>query len=204
MRQHQLLDDMSRWFMDVASGMPGHDAAMAVEAYPWMKREKRILEEVLRPYVAWAKKNRTISGETGEERERIHDEIVRIGLRTERHKRENIRKRAKVSLVHDVLPLIGRILHAVDSMKAHGTGAGTLDYVEELADEITDVLSEDAIPVSGDSSGDGSGGSAGDNHRSGLSDQQCSGRGLCDDPQRPGTGRGRLYPNGRNVAGDGL
>ncbi len=145
MRQHQLLDDMSRWFMDVASGMPGHDAATAVEAYPWMKREKRILEEVLRPYVAWAKKNRTISGETDEERERIHDEIARIGLRTERHKRENIRKRAKVSLVHDVLPLIGRILHAVDSMKAHGTGAGTLDYVEELADEINrhnEVLTE--------------------------------------------------------------
>ena len=41
---------------------------------------------------------------------------------------------------------------------------------EELADEITDVLSEDAIPVSGDSSGDGSGGSAADSAAKGETD----------------------------------
>ena len=145
MRQHQLLDDMSRWFMEVASRTSGNGAAMAFEIYPWMKKEKRILEDVLRPYLAWAKKNRTLSGESDEECRHIHDEIAKVNLRTEQDKRENIGKRAKVALVHDVTPLIGRILHAVDSLGRAGTATGTLEYVEELADEINrhnDVLTE--------------------------------------------------------------
>ena len=92
------------------------------------------------------------------------------------------------------------------SLELGKTGSLTVDY--DLAGGFADlaVLTADpsiAAAVLTDN-GDGSGGGAGDNHRSGLSDQQCGGRGLCDDPQRPGTGRGRLYPNGRDVAGDGL
>ena len=146
LRQHRLLDDMSRWFMDVASMKAADKLDAAFDVYPWMKKEKRILHEVLRPYVAWTERSRALSGKSAGECMHMHDESVRSGLRVERDKRENVRKRAKVSLVYDVYPLIGRILHGVSRLeKGQDIRPETLGYVEELADEINrhnEVLTE--------------------------------------------------------------
>ncbi len=144
-RQLALLKDMSEWFMDVAFRVRGDDMDKALGAYPWMKKEKRILHEILRPYVDWTEKNRSLAGQMDEERAWLREECLRSGRQIAQEKRKNISKRAKVSLVHAIVPFIDRMLYTVRRMEKTGGRAEGWAYVGELADEINrhnEVLTE--------------------------------------------------------------
>ena len=136
-QQYALLKEMSEWFMKVAFARPEAGWEEALNAYPWMKKEKRILHDILRPYIKWTEKNRVLSGQMDEERMQLREEYLQNERQIAHYKRENVSKRAKVSLVHAIMPFIDRILYAVrrmESRKRHDRAG--LAYVGELADEI--------------------------------------------------------------------
>lgn len=136
-KQQVLLNDISKWFMDVAFTKSGHQLEQTLEVYPWMKRENRILRKVLRPYMDWAEKNRMVSDSLKEEQLQLHEDFLRSERQISRNKRENIQKRAKVSLVHSIMPFIDRILYTLRRMERTETcDRNALGYVEELAEQI--------------------------------------------------------------------
>ena len=135
-RQLALLKELSEWFMDVASGARGGDMEKVFDAYPWMQKEKRILGGILRPYVDWTEKNRDLSGQMDEERLMLYEDCRRNERQIAQEKRRNVSKRAKVSLVHAIVPFIDRMLYTVRRMEKKGDGAEGWLYVGELAGEI--------------------------------------------------------------------
>ncbi|MCD8317761.1 MAG: DUF5112 domain-containing protein, partial [Paraprevotella sp.] len=145
-KQYILLKDMSVWFMKVTFANDKDHWDGTFEAYPWMKKENRILREILRPYIEWMEKNRELSDRMGEERIQLQEAYLQSERHINRDKKKNISKRAKVSLVHSITPFIDRILYAVRRMEKQGEYAPqALEYVKELADEINhynDVLTE--------------------------------------------------------------
>ncbi len=146
-KRHSLLKDMSEWFMEVAFTKSEEGLEETLNAYhPWMKKEKRILHEILRPYVKWTERNRVLSGRMDEERMQLREECLQSERQIALDKKKNISKRAKVSLVHSIMPFIDRILYVVrrmESKKQYDREA--LTYIGELADEIdcyNEVLAE--------------------------------------------------------------
>lgn len=145
-KQYSLLKDMSEWFMEVAFTKSEEGLEEVLNAYPWIKKEKRILHEILRPYIKWTEKNRILSDRMDEERMQLREEYLQSERQIARDKKTNISKRAKVSLVHSIMPFIDRILYMVRRMENKNEyDRGTLTYIGELADEINcynDVLAE--------------------------------------------------------------
>ncbi len=144
--QYSLLKEMSDWFMAVAFARSEQGLDEAFNVYPWIKKEKRILREIIRPYIKWMEKNRTLSGQMDEERMQLQEDFLQNERQIARDKRKNISKRAKVSLVHSITPFIDRILYTVHKMeKRNQYDEDSLEYIGELAGEINkynNVLAE--------------------------------------------------------------
>lgn len=145
-KQYSLLKDMSAWFMEVAFTKSEESLEEAFNVYPWIKKEKRILHEILRPYIKWTEKNRILSDQMDKERMQFREEYLQNERQIAIDKRKNISKRAKVSLVHSIMPFIDRILYVVRRMESKNQyDQRALTYLSELADEINsynDVLTE--------------------------------------------------------------
>ena len=109
---------MSEWFMEVAFTKSEEGLEEVLNAYPWIKKEKRILHEILRPYIKWTEKNRILSDRMDEERMQLQEEYLQSERQIARDKKKNISKRAKVSLVHSIMPFIDRILYVVRRMES--------------------------------------------------------------------------------------
>ena len=75
-KQYSLLKDMSEWFMEVAFTKSEEGLEEVLNAYPWIKKEKRILHEILRPYIKWTEKNRILSDQMDEERMQLREEYL--------------------------------------------------------------------------------------------------------------------------------
>lgn len=145
--QFHLLSSLYDWFMHFAlSDDGGRQVDSALDTHPWMKSEDKLWHEMARPYVEWAEKNRTFSGELSDECEQLREDLGVSERKIAENKRGNIVRRAKMSLVHSVTPFLDRILHEVHRMKRFGEiSDGSLEYIEELSDKIDaigGVLSE--------------------------------------------------------------
>lgn len=132
--------------LGMVSGKDVEELHPMLAANNWMKPESKLLHEVLQPYRNWVDKKRTMSDEMDEEREQLRIGLAESERRIAEDKRENISRRAKVSLVYSITPFIDRILHDVRKMEQAGhMNESTLEYIGELADKINaynDVLTE--------------------------------------------------------------
>ena len=81
-----------------------------------------------------------------EEQEMLHEQQMATDLRIQRDKRLNVEKRAKMSLVHGIVPFLDRILHEIKKMQRVGeTNERSLSYIRELIQpimEYNDLLTE--------------------------------------------------------------
>ncbi len=134
-RQYLLLENLSDWFS--LAILEGHGLPDETMFGSQTKEEKRTLHEVKSLYADWVKKNQSFFGDMDEEKSRLYEELQQSNRQIVQDKKENITKRAKVSLVHAVMPFIDRILYMVRQMKEKKTaGSEMLVYVDELSDEI--------------------------------------------------------------------
>ena len=135
--QQVLLNDIYNWFVDVAFTRSENPLEQALDAYPWMKHDSMLLRKVLRPYMEWIEKNRMLSESLKEEHVQLREDFLRSERQISIDKRKNIQKRARVSLVHSIMPFIDRILYTLRRMERTGEcDASALEYVEELAEQI--------------------------------------------------------------------
>ena len=74
--------------------------------------------------------------------EQKNEEVAEARLRVENNERRHLEQRAKISLATSIMPLIDRILYAIDHLP---TDHGQLEYIRELTDNINeqnDLLTE--------------------------------------------------------------
>lgn len=112
----------------------------------WRRRgedENRLLRE---QFEQLQTESRRRSATLAEEQELLHEQQQATDLRIQRDKRLNVEKRAKMSLVHGIVPFLDRILHEVRKMMRSGeTNERSLSYIRELIQPITeynDLLTE--------------------------------------------------------------
>ena len=81
-----------------------------------------------------------------EEQERLQEKLEATAMRIRREKRQNVEKRAKMSLVHGIVPFLDRIIHEVNKMRRAGeSNEHSLSYIRELIQpiaEYNDLLTE--------------------------------------------------------------
>lgn len=144
--QYALLDDLSNWFMKVAFTDTPYNLDQILNQYSWLKNDRKMLREVMQPYVEWIEKNKIVSDEIEEEQAILHEKLLESQRNISKNKKRNISKRAKVSLVHSITPFIDRILYTTKKMERTGvTSPQDLEYINELSDKINiynEVLSE--------------------------------------------------------------
>lgn len=110
--------------------------------------EERAMLKIINPYVEWAIENgqATLSLEEQrillEEQRAVHEQHIAVG------KRQNVAKRACLSVVNGILPFIDRILHEVDRLRSEQLSTEVqrqhrLHYISELSatiNEYNDIL----------------------------------------------------------------
>ena len=89
-KQYSLLKDMSAWFMEVAFTKSEESLEEAFNVYPWIKKEKRILHEILRPYIKWTEKNRILSDQMDKERMQFREEYLQNERQIANRQKKNI------------------------------------------------------------------------------------------------------------------
>ena len=83
--------------------------------------------------------SRQRSVDLAEEQELLQEQQQATDLRIQRDKRLNVEKRAKMSLVHGIVPFLDRIIHEVQKMQRAGeTNEPSLQYIRELIQPITE------------------------------------------------------------------
>lgn len=83
--------------------------------------------------------NRQRSDALAEEHELLQEQQQATDFRLQRDKRLNVEKRAKMSLVHGIVPFLDRIIHEVKKMQRAGeTNERSLQYIRELIQPITE------------------------------------------------------------------
>ncbi len=143
----RMLDEVYESLKKNVSDKDGEHLDAVTDTCKWMKPERRLLKEVLQPYMEWRNRNRILSDEMDERRTQSRMELMECKRRIVESKRKNISGRAKISLVYSITPFIDRILHDVRKMKCttERVGSDTLTYISELTDKINaynDVLTE--------------------------------------------------------------
>lgn len=97
------------------------------------------LERVVQPFRDFARSNQSRLQEIGNERLQAQDERRLSEMRIAENKRENVEKRAKMALVHGIVPFLDRIIHEVHRLERSGSEAGKrLPYIDELVDKISE------------------------------------------------------------------
>lgn len=92
---------------------------------------------VVQPYRNFACANRLRLQEIGNERQQVQDDRRLSEMRIAGNKRSNVEKRAKVALVHGIMPFLDRVINEVRRLKtSDGESAGRLHYIDELVDKI--------------------------------------------------------------------
>lgn len=144
--QYTLLDDLSNWFMKIAFTDTPYNLDQTLNKYSWLKNDRKMLREVMQPYIEWIEKNRIVSDEIEEKQAELHEKLLQSERNISKNKKRNISKRAKVSLVHSITPFIDRILYITRKMERTGvTSPQNLEYINKLSDKINvynEVLSE--------------------------------------------------------------
>lgn len=141
-----LLNSLHDWFSHMPDVSPMHRLDEMIKDYPWMRREKKVMQDMLLPYMDWIEKNRSLTAEIHDDMEQIKEQRMLSEYRIEDNKRKNISKRAKVTLVNSIMPYVDRILNEVHRiLKSKASLPQRLAYVEEITDKINncnDVLTQ--------------------------------------------------------------
>lgn len=142
----KLLNSLHDWFSKMPEMSPEQRLEEVISDYPWMKREKKIMQAMLLPYTDWIEKNRTLTAEISDDMEQIREDRLLSEYRIEDNKRKNISKRAKVTLVNSIMPYVDRILNEVHRIQKDSNNLPQrLAYIEEITDKINacnDVLTQ--------------------------------------------------------------
>lgn len=134
-----LLNSLHDWFSNMPDESPILRLEEVIKSYPWMRREKKVMQDMLLPYMDWIEKNRSLTAEIQDDVEQIKEERMLSEYRIEDNKRKNISKRAKVTLVNSIMPYVDRILNEVHRiLKTKDSIPQRLAYVEEITDKIND------------------------------------------------------------------
>ena len=98
-------------------------------------------EELLVPLDEWKKREAHKESAHEEECEQIEEQTAIARVQLDCNKQRNTEQRAKVSLVNSVMPLISRMAHEVDKLKAVNESADVRNsrysYISELVAKIT-------------------------------------------------------------------
>lgn len=113
---------------------------------PALGCDDETFRKVLQPYRAFSHSNRSHLQEIEDERRQVSEERRSSELRQSENKRKNVEKRAKMSLVHGIIPVLDRIIREVSRLTlSPAESARRLEYIRELADGIdahNDVLTQ--------------------------------------------------------------
>ncbi len=105
----------------------------------WRRRGEDETRELNRQFQQLQKENLQRNAELEEEREQLQEQQQATERNILKNKRLNVEKRAKMSLVHGIVPFLDRILHEVDKMMRAGrTNEHSLEYIQELIQPIND------------------------------------------------------------------
>lgn len=108
--------------------------------------EKNRLSEFIQSFINWRERNVKDKDNTELEITELYEKYKSSHLQIEKNKRTNITKRAKVSLIHSIVPFIDRILFVAKRITQNNCKDDSqLTYICELADQISNynnVLSD--------------------------------------------------------------
>lgn len=108
-----------------------------MERAGWNQSENKIVQHMLRVFSLWAQDTARKLKNLDEECQMIRDEQFVAERHIVQNKRKNMGKRAKVSLVYAVFPLIDRLLREIQRFRKEGlVGRERLEYAVELTDRI--------------------------------------------------------------------
>ena len=112
-----------------------------------LRREERAMLRVINPYVEWAIANGEATLSLDEQRLTLEEQRAMHERHIAEKKRQNVAKRACLSVVHGIQPFIDRIRHEVSRLNQPRTSNDNrqqrLHYIEELAttiNEYNDIL----------------------------------------------------------------
>lgn len=135
--QIETIKKLSQWYISTSDNGENKDVEQLLESIERRQDKNQIQQEILSPFVNWMQKNRTDSSENANERLSLYEDYLQSEQQIDRNKRTNIVKRAKVSLVHAVMPFIDRILYAAHRMQQQDmVDNEQLTYIKELTDKI--------------------------------------------------------------------
>ena len=112
----------------------------------WRRRDENESRQLREQFQQLQDENEQQTAMLAEEQEQLQEQQQATEIRILRDKRLNVEKRAKMSLVHGIVPFLDRIIHEVNKMQRAGeTNEGSLTYIRELIQPITeynDLLTE--------------------------------------------------------------
>lgn len=142
----ELLDYLDRWFNEVYTTDHPDKLKHLKQAAIKLCKDKRVTADVILPYMNWRMEYMDEKERSETTITQLIEEFRKSEIQIEDHKRDNILKRAKVSLIHSIMPFIDRILYVARKLNNEQTNAKQrLTYISELADQIevyNKVLSE--------------------------------------------------------------
>jgi signal transduction histidine kinase len=95
------------------------------------------LSKILQPYYEWARQNSELRREMGDEQERLQEDVTVLQQHISYNKRQNLERRAKISLVNGILPYLDRIINEVYKLQKDSlNGDERLIYISELVNQI--------------------------------------------------------------------
>ena len=105
----------------------------------WRKRGEDENRQLHRQFEQLLSENEQVNANLAEEQEQLQELQQATEQRIQRNKRLNVEKRAKLSLVHGIVPFLDRILHEVRKMMRNGEpNEQSLSYIRELIQPITE------------------------------------------------------------------
>lgn len=108
-------------------------------------KERNEMLAVLAPYRRWAERNRDFLKGLDDERQSLQDDKAISEQRIAENKRKQVENRARMSLVHGIVPFLDRIVNEIHRLqRSPENEAERLQYVTELVEQINvynDILS---------------------------------------------------------------
>ena len=126
----------------MAEVMQEQIASLLQQQQPLSKKEEKAMRDVIEPYIRWAMENGRTAISLGEKQRQLESLYYLHEQHIADHKRQNIVKKACLSLVNGIRPYIDRIIHEVQQLRSRPFDEALRKqkyaYIRDLTDSINE------------------------------------------------------------------
>ena len=109
---------------------------------PLLRKEEKAMLKVIEPYISWAVENGRTLISLGEEQHKLEAMRYVHEQHIADHKRQNMVKKACLSIADGIRPYIDRIIHEVDQLRRHTFPPQERQTKYEYISDLTDIINE--------------------------------------------------------------